>query len=217
MTSPSLMRVGRARKGKRDRSTRHRCHRRHYLARRASDRLAAVRLYQISPNVDPRTMSRSDVDARMREAIGPIAELVLACLRPDGFDAYVGLSVLDRPGSSDPGSSGEGPPPYPGLERGQMAFGRWRVTPFRSEKDLRAALLNMGDANPRPAPMYAAVRSLISCRSVRHGFDGQAFLALRTEDAPPVSTHPTLFRVDEISDLIATTDLVDGAEGVEDG
>ena len=170
-----------------------------------------MKLYYIGPKLDERTMTPEVIDNRMREAIEPIADLILAQFRPDTFQALVGLSGLNR---SPEDEEAEVPPPYPALLPGQEAFGRWLAIRFDSEASVRAALLNMGDSYA--ASELFSIRSIISCRSVFYGYDGQAFLCLRTEDQPPVSPDNDLVLVEERQDLLTDTDYADGVEAVED-
>jgi hypothetical protein len=170
-----------------------------------------MKLYYIGPKIDVQTMAPEVIEERMRRAVEPIADLVFAQFRPDTFHALVGLSCLNRPEQDE---EAEAPPPYPPLISGQEAFGRWRATRFGSEAAVRAALVNMGDSDVTPE--LFSIRSIISCRSVSYGYDGQAFLCLRTEDEPPVSPDTDLVLVEERQDLLTDTDYADGVEAVQD-
>ncbi|HEX4303386.1 MAG TPA: hypothetical protein VHZ78_11370 [Rhizomicrobium sp.] len=160
-----------------------------------------MKLYYIGPNVNPAAMAEEVVDARMRAAIAPIADLILDYFRADSFAAIVGLTGLN--------------PPYPAAAPGESIFGRYRVTHFQTEAELRTALIGMGDPFSGLG-RYFMVRSLISCRAVTYGYDGQAFLCLRTEDAPPVAPDPELIWVNEWTELLTTTDYLDGAAAALD-
>ncbi|HWA63304.1 MAG TPA: hypothetical protein VG939_18150 [Caulobacteraceae bacterium] len=172
-----------------------------------------MKLYYVGPNCDPETMSEAAIEAVTSAAIEPIANLVWRHLGVDGFRALIGLTVLNRPW---PDPTPDLVPPYPPLEAGQEAFGRYRVSRFASDEEVRAALLNMGNPNPRPSPMFFLVRSILSCRSVTYGFDGQAFLCLHTEDPAPTSPDPALVVVWEATELITQTDYLDGVARIED-
>ncbi len=162
-----------------------------------------MKLYYTGPNVNVTTTADDVIDARMRAAIVPIADLILGYFRADSFAALVGLTGLN--------------PPYPPVAPGQRAFGRYRITHFQTETDVRAALVGMGNPFGGPAhwPHYM-VRSMISCRSVFYGYDGQAFLCLRTEDAPQISPDPELIWVEERTELLTTSDYLDGAAAATD-
>ena len=169
-----------------------------------------MKLYLIQPDIAPIMTAPALVKARSNEAVGPIAELILNYFRADSFPALIGLSSLNRPEPSP-----DAMPPYPPLAPGQHGFGRYRVTHFQSEADVRAALWRMGDAYVGGAEFFC-IRSMISCRSVTYGYDGQAFLCLRTEDAAPVSPDPASIVVEDRSELLLDNDLMDGVPAVED-
>jgi hypothetical protein len=57
-------------------------------------------------------------------------------------------------------------------------------------------------------PQSCNFRSLLSCRAVTYGWDGQAFLILHTEDPTPVSPDPAII-VEPWPDLFHT-DYLDG-------
>jgi hypothetical protein len=157
-------------------------------------------------------MTEAQMESVTRRAVAPIAELILDCFRPDTFQALIGLAGLNRP-SPDPNP--DQLLPYPPLERGQKGFGRYRVTPMRSEDEVRTALLKMGDPYFAQTP-YFCVRSILSCRSVIYGYDGQAYLCLRTEDEAPMTPDPGLIVVRDASAYLTETDYLDGVEAVED-
>ena len=160
-----------------------------------------MRLYYIGPAVDIKAMTQSDIDAKTREAIDPIAELITAYLLKDGFEAIFSLSGLN--------------PPYPAVAANEEKFGRYRVTRFRSKAELRAAITGAG--NPFVSSNHYLFRSLLSCRSVFFGYDGQAFLCLHVEDEPPKSPDPSLIIVvEESSDLLTSSDYFDGVASVDE-
>jgi hypothetical protein len=94
----------------------------------------------------------------------------------------------------------------------QEKFGR--VTRFRSDSELRAAITKSVD--PFCASDYFQFRSLLSCRSAFFGYDGQAFLCLHVEDDPPTSPAPSLFFVEERSDFLTSYDYFDGVALVDE-
>lgn len=153
-----------------------------------------MRSYYVGPMVDSKTMTQHAVDAKEREATIPIADLISSYLLKDSVEAVFGLSGLN--------------PPYPPVAANQEKFGRYRVTRFRSESELRAAIIKSVD--PTRASDYFLFRSLLSCRSAFFGYDGQAFLCLHGEDEPPTSPNPSLFFVEERSDFLTSYDYFDG-------
>jgi hypothetical protein len=54
------------------------------------------------------------------------------------------------------------------------------------------------------------IRSIVNCRAVTFGQDGEAMLCLRHEDAAPRSLDPALVTVTEASARLTETDLFDG-------
>ena len=159
-----------------------------------------MRLYYVGPAVDIKAMTESAVTATTREAVVPIADLISSYLLKDGFDAIFGFTGLN--------------PPYPPLAANQEKFGRYRVKRFKSETELRAAITKSAD--PFRNIDYYMFRSLISCRSVFFGYDGQAFLCLHVEDEPPESPDSSLIFVEERSDLLTSSDYFDGVALVDE-
>jgi hypothetical protein len=81
------------------------------------------------------------------------------------------------------------------------------VIRLEAEEDLRAWLRLSIDPNTNGG---GPVRSIATCRTVIFGYDGQALLLLRHEDASPVSPDPSLAVVEERPDLVNDTDWFDG-------
>ncbi len=159
-----------------------------------------MRLYYVGPAVDIKTMTQSAIDAKTREAVAPIADLINSYLLKDGFEAIFGFTGLN--------------PPYPPLAVNQEKYGRYRVKWFQSEQELRSAITKA--ANPVCDSDYYMFRSLLSCRSVFFGYDGQAFLCLHVEDEPPKSPDATLMFIEERSDLLISSDYFDGVALVDE-
>lgn len=159
-----------------------------------------MRAYYVGPAVDIKTMTERAIDAKTRETTVPIADLISSYLLKDGVEAVFGLSGLN--------------PPYPPVAADQEKFGRYRVTRFRSDSELRAAITKSVD--PFCASDYFQFRSLLSCRSAFFGYDGQAFLCLHVEDEPPTSPDPSLFFVEERSDFLTSYDYFDGVALVDE-
>ncbi len=72
---------------------------------------------------------------------------------------------------------------------------------------LRNILVDCGDPS---SGKWMLVRSLVTCRAVFYGHDGQAFVCLPT-GAPAISSpNETLITVEECSHLLTETDWLDG-------
>jgi hypothetical protein len=54
------------------------------------------------------------------------------------------------------------------------------------------------------------IRSLVTCRAVFFGYDGQAFVCLPAEAEPIISPDESLIRVEECSHLLTEGDWMDG-------
>ena len=172
-----------------------------------------MKTFYVGPNLNG---SESDdvVEARSRAAVEPIADLILSYFRADGFEALVGLSVLNAP-DAEVYPPGLPRPPYPPMSPHQERFGRYVASRFRSEDQVRSALIGMGDCYST-TPEFVCIKSIISCRHVRYGYDGQAFLCLHAEDSNPKSPDPMIIRVDKRPDILIETDYLDGAATAED-
>jgi hypothetical protein len=135
-------------------------------------------------------------DEHISAATNLVAEIVFGCLR-QGRDTFQHTVVWVNPGE-EPGSifnEGEAMP---------------HVIRLDTDEALRAWLRQSVDPNIDGG---GDVRSIATCRTVTFGYDGQAFLCLRHEDAPPVSPDPTLAIVEERADLLGGTDYFDGWAG----
>ena len=72
---------------------------------------------------------------------------------------------------------------------------------------LRAHVRKCLDPND---PSGGDIRSTSNCRMIRFGYDGQAFVCLRHEDALPISPDIELVVVEEHSEWLVETDWFDG-------
>lgn len=72
---------------------------------------------------------------------------------------------------------------------------------------LRSVLTQCGDPN---SGKWMLVRSLVTCRAVVYGHDGQAFVCLPTGSPAISSPNESLIKVEECSHLLAETDWMDG-------
>jgi hypothetical protein len=72
---------------------------------------------------------------------------------------------------------------------------------------LREILLACGDRN---SGKWMLIRSLVTCRAVFFGYDGQAFVCLPNEADAIVSPDDTLITIEECSHMLTETDWMDG-------
>jgi hypothetical protein len=72
---------------------------------------------------------------------------------------------------------------------------------------LRKILRDNGDPN---SGKWMSIRSLVSCRSVHYGYDGEALVCLSSDDDPIVSPSPATISVEECSHRLIETSWVDG-------
>jgi len=82
---------------------------------------------------------------------------------------------------------------------------------LETDEALRDWLLKSVDPN---APAGGDVRSASNCRCVSFGYDGQALLCLRHDDAAPISPDISLAVIEERSHYLAETDYLDGWIGI---
>lgn len=132
-------------------------------------------------------------DDRTSAAIDLVAEVVFKCLRRGG-DTFQYAVSFANPGE-EPGGTFD------------TAIAAPRVTRLDTEDALRNWLRRSVDPN---AIGGGDVRSIATCRAVTFGYDGQAFLCLRSEDVSPISPDLTLAVVEERPDLLGGTDYFDG-------
>lgn len=152
-----------------------------------------MRLYYIGPRIDP-AMTTTEIRAAERLTIDEIAEIIHGYLSLDTFEALIGLQHRSN-----------------AQTRAGEPLGDWLITRFTSEAAVRQALRAMGD--PEAVADHFRISSVISCRSVFYGYDGQAFLLLRTEDPIPKGS-PTIL-IEERADLLLESDYLDGAEAAK--
>jgi hypothetical protein len=148
-----------------------------------------MRAYIIDPPFDTYGVE----DERTSAAIDLIADMVFQCLRRGG-DTFQYAVVWANPGE----------------ELGTV-YNEDIAEPnvFRLDGDdtVREWLRKSVDPN---TPGGGTVRSIATCRSVTFGYDGQALLCLRHEDALPVSPDASLAVVEERPDLLTESDWLDG-------
>jgi hypothetical protein len=149
-----------------------------------------MKAYIIDPQFETYGEGRDD---RTPAALELIADIVCRCLRQGG-DTFHYSVVWANPGEEPGGTFNE-------------EIAEAHVFNFDTEESLRGWLRKSLDPNSSAG---GDVRSIATCRCVTFGYDGQAFLCLRHEDAPPVSPDPTLAVVLERPELLADFDYFDG-------
>ena len=149
-----------------------------------------MKLYLVAPNV-PADLDEEIATERLRACVEPIANLILTHLADD--PALFGVrhegEVSDSPLQPD------------------MRFRYAQAVRLADSEELRKVLLASGDSSNGE---WMLVRSLVTCRSVSYGYDGQAFVCLPTDAAPIVSPDPALISVEECSHLLTDSDWMDG-------
>jgi hypothetical protein len=133
-------------------------------------------------------------DRRVQDCIDLVADIVVAGLRAGGDTFHY---VLDW---RDPGSA-----PWHGWTED---LAQPHIVAL-NERDHLAELVRLS-VDPFSAGSAAVIRSIATCRAVTFGWDGQAFLCLRHEDEPPVSSDPSLVLIEQQSNYLTETDYFDG-------
>ena len=149
-----------------------------------------MKLYLVAPNI-PSHLDKEAADARLRSCIEPIAELILGHISED--PALFGVrhegEVSDAPIQPD------------------LQFRHAQAVRLADDDALRQVLVASGDPS---SGEWMLIRSLVSCRAVSYGHDGEAFVCLPTDAEPIVSTDPALIYVEERSSLLVESDWMDG-------
>jgi hypothetical protein len=143
--------------------------------------------------IEPRYETFGQEDEHTSAATNLVAEIVFESLRRGG-DTFQHSVVWANPGA-EPGSIWNEEVAVPHVVR------------LDTEEALRLWLRKSVDPNTSGG---GDVRSIATCRTATFGYDGQALLCLRHEDAPPVSRDLTLATVEERPDLLGGTDYFDG-------
>jgi hypothetical protein len=87
------------------------------------------------------------------------------------------------------------------------------ISRFEADEQL---LLWLEEAIASGSPVRPLIRSFASCRAATFGYDQQAILCLRHEDAAPVSPDSSLVVVEERPEILAEYDYFDGWLPVDD-
>ncbi|MDQ0471311.1 hypothetical protein [Labrys wisconsinensis] len=149
-----------------------------------------MKLYLVQPNL-PAGADRATVDARLRACIEPIADLILSHLSED--PALFAIRHKDE--VSEPCI-----PP-------EISYGYAEVAGISDPVTLRKLLLACGDPFDERGVL---IRSLVTCRAVFYGYDGQAFVCLPSEADPIQSPDAALITVTECSHRLTDSHWMDG-------
>jgi hypothetical protein len=149
-----------------------------------------MKLYLVTPTI-PANSDKAFVDAQLRACIEPIAKLILQHLKADPA-----LFAMRRDGEISTA-------PLPTTAR----YGYAEVVRIESEECLLRVLLACGDCN---SGQWMLIRSLVTCRAVYYGYDGQAFVCLPTDAPPILSSDETLITVEDRSQRLIEADWMDG-------
>lgn len=150
-----------------------------------------MKLYLVQPVVPPKA-GHAEINTRLRSCIEPIADLILPHLLVD--PALFGMRH---------GNDGSKPP----LAMTEQ-YGYAEVVRLGDRDTLRAALVACGDPN---SGQWMLIRSLVTCRAVFYGYDGQAFVCLPHE-APPIRSADAAIDVSDESQMLVHTDWLDGLQ-----
>lgn len=156
-----------------------------------------MKMYLLAPQTRANDDSDAAITAATDETGRIIAGLIVDALRHGGDTSHHGLWVAADPWDAVRGPDGN---------VARLSFGAVHATPLEDADRLRSWIMTAID----PAQGHGCeVRSLINCRSVSFGYDGQAFLSLRADDPPPVAPGP-LILVQDCAALLSASDYQDG-------
>ncbi|MBP6380001.1 MAG: hypothetical protein KA312_06245 [Sphingorhabdus sp.] len=151
-----------------------------------------MKMYLIGPKTRANEDSNSALTAATRTTNSIIVETLFACLTYGADNSHNGIWY----GSFNP----DGNPPdaeYNGVSIRHLA-------------DPAALRQWLSEAIDSKHGHGCEVRSTINCRVVTFGYDGQAFLTLRTEDPEPVVSDSGIVTIEECSKWLIDTDYQDG-------
>lgn len=149
-----------------------------------------MQLYLVAPAIAHNDDRRAR-DHRFRECSERIADLILPHVSADPA-----LFAMRHVGE------GTEAPVQP-----DTRYGDAEAVRISDPDTLRSILVDCGDPN---SGKWMLVRSLVTCRAVFYGHDGQAFVCVPT-GAPAISSpNETLITVEECSHLLTETDWLDG-------
>ena len=149
-----------------------------------------MKLFLVAPVIAANT-DEAARNARVRECSGRIAELILSHVSDD--PALFGMRQV--------GEASEAP------VQPDARYGDVETVRIGDRETLRTILRESGDPS---SGKWMLIRSLVTCRSVSYGYDGQAFVCLPSDAPPIVSPDDTLIAVEDCSRLLAESDWMDG-------
>lgn len=149
-----------------------------------------MKLYLVAPKVADNSDEAAEA-ARLRICIGQIADLILRHISPD--PALFGIRHVNE-NSEAPVSP-------------DTRYGYAEALRISDPEMLREILVACADPY---SGKWMLIRSLVTCRAVFFGYDGQAFVCLPAEADPILSPDDTLITVEECSHLLTETDWIDG-------
>jgi hypothetical protein len=149
-----------------------------------------MRLYLISP-VIPADADGEAADERSRECTDLIAEMILPHLADD--PALFAVRHVDE-------STEFSLPPT-------RTYDYANVAEIPDAATLLKVLKETLDPN---SGKWSEIRSLVTCRAVLCGFDGEAYLLLPTDDSVVESPDPTRISVKDDSPWLLKSDVMDG-------
>lgn len=146
-----------------------------------------MKLFLVSPSFHA---VESGPDAT-RAYLDAVVELIARAIQPTGDECLIGVWHDNEANMSGESFDAE----YAGKRTRNL-----------TDRDLlRSVLRRVAD----PCDNYFMwVRCQTTCRFVFFGYDAQAFLCLRHEDAPPAAS--ALIQVEDRTDMLAETDFFDG-------
>jgi len=149
-----------------------------------------MKLFLIAPVIAANSDEAAD-DTRFRKCAGRIADLITSHISDD--PALFGMRHI--------GEASEAP------VRPDARYADVETVRIADIETLRTILRESGDPS---SGKWMLIRSLVTCRAVFYGYDGQAFVCLPSDASPIVSPDNTLITVEECSHLLAETDWMDG-------
>jgi hypothetical protein len=149
-----------------------------------------MRLFGIFPN-SKAISAAEDVPNLDRVAIEAIADLIVSHISSD--PALFAMQHIDEVSEASIALD--------------QSYGHARVAYIADTKILRKILLEAGDPNSGKSVL---IRSLITCRSVMYGHDGQAFVCLPSSAPAIFSPDADVISVEDLSQMILETDYMDG-------
>ena len=149
-----------------------------------------MRLYLVAPAIADND-DRAATNQRFRVCSESIADLILSHVSAD--PALFAMRQIDE--------SSEAP------VQPDTRYGDAETVRISDTDTLRILLGECGDPS---SGKWMLVRSLVTCRAIFYGHDGQAFVCLPTSSAAITSPDESLIKVEECSHLLTETDWMDG-------